>query len=263
VNPSVTCYPIPGKPKALRLCEAFAAGVHAGGGKAEICTEPPAKLQPGAAVFYGVRPAVAHLWEQAKREGRDWYYIDNAYFDVARERYFRVTKNALQCSGAGTVPVDMEWRFGALGLQVQPWRQFGGHIVICPQSDEFMKVVAGWTGGWLDQIRAELRTLTPRRLVVREKGKGRPLAADLIDAWALVTHSSAAANEAVLAGVPAFVTGRCATGPVSMNQGIRSFRRIEERPWGFDARRVWGEILARSQWTLDEITKGDAWKALQ
>lgn len=53
-------------------------------------------LAEGAAAFYGVRPAWRHLWEQARREGRTWYYLDNAWFDVARERYFRVGINAVQ-----------------------------------------------------------------------------------------------------------------------------------------------------------------------
>src|SRR5687767_11552190 len=36
---------------------------------------PPTQLEPRAAVFYGVRPAVAHLWAQAKRERPDWYVL--------------------------------------------------------------------------------------------------------------------------------------------------------------------------------------------
>jgi hypothetical protein len=122
VKHSVTCYPIPGKAKALRLCEAFAAGVRAAGGDAHVCTEPPRELADGAAVFYGVRPAVAHLWEQAKREARDWYYIDNSYFDAARERQFRVTKNAIQHTGRGASDGR---RFRALGIAIGPMRVGG------------------------------------------------------------------------------------------------------------------------------------------
>jgi hypothetical protein len=210
-------------------------------------------------VFYGVRPAVAHLWRQAKQQGRDWYYIDNAYLDAHRERCFRVTKNAVQVQGPFVLPVDHEWLSGT--IKVAPWRKRGDHIVVCPQSEEYMRVVAEWPGDWLAVVTQELRRLTARPLRIRKKGETRPLAEDLKDAWALVTHTSAAAIEAAIAGVPVFVTGPCAAACISMNQGLCSFKRIEERPAGPDIRATWLEGLVRLQWSVDEIRAGAAWRA--
>ena len=89
---SVTCYPQPGKYKARVICRAFAVG--AGG---VSLNNIPDALEPGAAMFYGVRPAWAHLWAEAKADGRDWYYADNGYFpmDVA---YFRIARNRVQAA---------------------------------------------------------------------------------------------------------------------------------------------------------------------
>ena len=70
---SVVGYPTPNKGKARALLNAFCGG--AGG---DVVTEIPKRLLPGAAAFYGVTEATVHLWKQAKAEGRDWYYIDNA-----------------------------------------------------------------------------------------------------------------------------------------------------------------------------------------
>lgn len=262
MRPSVNCYPIPGKGKASRLCEAFAAGAVRCGVRAYVWTAAPRTLDRGAAAFYGVKPVVAHLWHQAQREGRDWYYLDNSYFDADRERYFRVTKNAVQVSTAPWLGVGADDRPFP---RPAPWRQDGRHIIVCPQSDEFMRTVCGipdGAQGWVRRVTRELSQLTRRLLVVRWKTESRPFAVDLVDAWALVTHSSAAAVEAAMAGVPVFVTGACAASAVAMNPGTGTFSRVEERPAGFDARPAWAEGLKRSQWTLEQITRGDAWRSL-
>lgn len=247
--PSVTCYATPGKVKSLRLCEAFAAGIRAAGGHGELHVGPvPERLKPGAAAFYGVTPATVHLWQQAKTEGRDWYYIDNSYFDVSRGTYFRVTRNRLQHDGTGA---SYGRRRQALGVTVRPWREGRGkHAVICVQSDGFMKTVAGVDPAfWLRSAIEEARTMDlPVRLRSWEGNKiaqRRTLEADLKDAAVLITHSSAAAVEALLAGIQV----RCA--PVCAAYGVA--RRERE---------AWADVLADNQWTLAELQDGTAWRAL-
>ena len=71
---SVTCYPSPGKREGLKLCHAFAEGC---GGDLAL---PPARLREGAAAFYGMTDYLLPLWREARARGRDWYYMDNAYF---------------------------------------------------------------------------------------------------------------------------------------------------------------------------------------
>lgn len=236
---SVTCYPIPGKQKALRLCEAFAAGVRAAGGDAHVCTTPPLRLEAGAAVFYGVRPAVRHLWEQAKFERRDWFYIDNSYFDCVRERQFRVTRNALQHTGRGS---SDGCRFEALGLAIKPMRD-GANVLLCPQSHEFMELVAG-DPGWLQRVMRNLQDkYGDARVILRTKQEKRPLAEDLRRAGLLVTWSSAAAVEALLEGVRVMCAPECCATYA-------------------DDRAAWASVLADNQWTIDEVADGNAWRAL-
>lgn len=272
---SVACYPQPGKRKAIDLCEAFAAGVRACGGSATVYTQIPEQLAPGDAVFYGVRPAWAHLWEQAKAEKRDWYFIDNSYFDCVREKQFRVTLNAMQADGLnacweGRDTEEWKHRWKALGIQIRPWQSDSRfpvpdsrHVVVCPQSDEFMQVCAGWKGNWLEQALAVLKRHTSRKIVVREWSpkkleRSRTLAADLEGAHALVTHGSAAAIEALLAGVPVFCTGR---GPGRWYG--RSDLESIETPEYPEPREGLMKLLANNQWTLAEFADGTAWKALQ
>lgn len=244
--PSVTCYAQPNKPKSRLVLEAFAAGC---GGR--MASTSALVLEPGPAAFYGVRQGWNTLWLQAKADGRDWYYLDNAYFDDSRELRFRVGKNRVQQTEFP--PGD----YPPFHRPIAPWRTEGEHIVICPQSEEFMRVVCVWSKDWAEHVLHELRRHTTRPLMVRRKGDRRTLAEDLKGAWALVTHSSAAANEAIIAGIPVFVTGASsaavlAGGPLS----------AIESPLCPDGREQWAAALAAHQFTLDELREGKCWSLM-
>lgn len=198
------------------------------------------ELLPGAAVFYGVRPAWAHLWEQCKRERRDWFYGDNSYHDATRERHFRFTKNAIQHTGLGTSDGK---RFAALGITVKPMRSDGDRIVLCPQSPEFMQTVAG-DPGWEARVTKNLREIHGAdRLIVRRKGEKRPLRDDLARAALLATWSSCAAVTALLEGVRVLCAPQCCA----------TFA---------DDRLRWASVLADNEFSLEEMARGDAWRML-
>jgi len=252
-QPSVICYSQPDKAKSQRVLEAFAAGCGA-----RMASTEARELEPGPAAFYGVRPAWMHLWEQAKREGRHRWYLDNSYFDISRETYFRVTRNALQADGLNACwSGEGAARFKALGLPIRDWQRNGSHVVICPQSVEFMGGIGGFNGDWLALVTDELRKYTDRPFRIRKKGGCIPLIDDLRGAWALVTHMSCAAVEALLAGVPVFCTGRCS----AQWMGTSDLSRIES-PHYASGRQSWATVLAENQWTLAEMRDGTAWKAL-
>lgn len=224
--------------------------------------ETSGQLRPGPAAFFGVTEATLPLWRQVRAEGRDWYYLDNAYFDCARGTHFRATRNAFQASGAEAPDLA---RCAALDLAVQPWGRKGKHIVICPQSDWFLHGLHGWAGGaqgWLEAVLTTLKVHTARPIVVRHWKRDKAqaaadLAEDLRGAWALVTHMSAAANEALLAGIPVFTTGLCA----ATRMGLSELERIEQ-PRRPDGRQAWAAALAGRQWTEGELREGLAWRAL-
>lgn len=246
MNRSITCYAQRDKQKSQRVLEAFAAGC--GGRMAWADAE---FLEDGDVAFYGVRPAWSHLWRQAQIEQRTCWYLDNAFFDDDRETKFRVARN---------VPQRYEFPkrdYPPFHRPIQRWRDGGEHIVVCPQSSEFMLVVEKFSEQWTDWISRRLRMYTTRPLIVRKKGEKRPLAEDLKGAWALVTHTSAAANEALIAGIPAFTTGLCAASSMS-NHDLAAI----ERPKCPDGREQWAAAVAAHQWTLDEMRDGKCWRDL-
>lgn len=240
MNLSVTSYAQRDKPKSRRVLEAFAAGC--GGRMAWTDAE---FLEPGDVAFYGVRPAWSRLWRQALAERRTIYYLDNAFFDDTRETKFRVGCNVVQ------MYEFPKREYPKFRRPIMPWRDGGDHIVVCPQSDEFMMCVEGFSEKWEQWIARRLRMYTTRPLRVRKKGEKRPLADDLKNAWALVTHTSAAANEAIIAGIPAFTTGLCAATSMS-NHDLAAI----ERPKCPDGREQWAAAVAAHQWTLDELRQG-------
>lgn len=244
---SVTCYPQPGKTRSRDVLAAFAAGC---GGAVAV---EPYELKTGAAAFYGV-VGIEQLLYQARAAGRDWFYGDNAYFDNCRGTFFRFARNELQWARLATPDYD---RAKAAGVKVTPWAQGGAHIVVIEQSAHFLRL-CGAGEGWLQTQLNALRAITDREVRVRpwRRDKARAagtLAADLRGAWALVTHTSAAATEAILAGVPAFVTGACAALPMAAG----SLDDIE-RPARPDGREDWAAGLAAMQWTLEELRNGAA-----
>lgn len=251
---SVICYPHPGKAKALRILEAFAQGC-----KGTITLGQD--LLEGQAAFYGVVGLEA-LWDRVLNLKHPYYYIDNSYFDRWRGGYFRVGVDALQCDGSDVPDFD---RLQALQLNIKPWRKSGKHILIIAQSEHFMRHVARWPGGalaWQQHVLTELKRSTDRPMVFRhwvrdKKAASSGLAADLANAHAVVVHSSAAANEALLAGIPVFATGPCA----ALRMGLSQLERIEQ-PRMPDGRREWAAALAARQWTLEEFASGAAWKLI-
>lgn len=252
----VSCYPVPGKAKSLKICEAFAQGC---GG--EIVTD--GNLRDGPAVFAGVMDGNEQTWIQlrereANPETRQGYYqIDNAYFDSARETYFRATKDAIQHSGIGESDGS---RFAALGIDIKPWRLHGDVIIVCAQSQHWMRVIEQYAGEWALDVVYQLRRYTRKPIQIRPWQRNKAiqtasLPADLKTAHALVTWNSAAAVTALLAGVPVVCAGQGAASPLSGTiQQIDTPPMLDREPWA--------AVLADHQFTLDEMRSGMAWSVI-
>ncbi len=241
----VTCYPVHGKAKSLDICKAFAKGC---GGTWS------ASYVPGPAMFYGVDESNLAIWRKVRASGDDWYYVDNSYFDPTRGTYFRITKNRLQCHWAdgGTDEPDRA-RFDALDINLEPWQSnIDGRTIVCPQSDSFMRDIAGYKGNWLDDLLKKRKSY--KGILVRpwDRNKARAMASlqdDLRGAKALLTYSSAAAVTAVIAGIPAYSSGESAA--------------LHMLPF-YDAERLRAMlVMANGQFTLDEMRSGFAWERVR
>jgi hypothetical protein len=230
---------------------------------------------------------------------RAWYcdngYLRPSDRDAAKpsgryQGFYKVSLNGFQCSGemfpgaaanppaspgsppgdaAGLAraPINMaaaHERLRRLGVNPQP-RSAGSEILVCPPIPDYCRVMGFDGEAWLAGNLRTLRASTDRPVRVRYR-PGDPraarrtlLAEDLRTAFALVTHDSNVVVEAVLAGVPAFVTG---DSPAAV-LGNTDLAAIETPAWDPAANLDWLAVLAANQWTLGELRDGSCWKDLK
>lgn len=231
-------HPVAGKEKSRRICEAFIRGA-------------PRDAQ--GHVFWGVNETNVDAWLDVQRRGEDWYYGDNAYFDRTRGVRFRWAKNRVQIN-ARDLTSDGR-RFDQLELQIKPWRaNTSGFWLVIEQSESFMRCVArapDWLKDTVDELRETHRPVHVRRWDRSKLDAMRSLEADLFDAWTVVVHTSAAAVQAALAGVP--VIGHDMHALAGMVCSLDP---------EIDQRRRFMSVLADYEFDVREIEDGLAWRAL-
>jgi len=187
----------------------------------------------------------------ARKKGDDFVFCDHAYFN--RGNFFRVTKNAWQHSGYG------EPDYNRLEITEKPWSTDGSHVLVCPPDEVFADLMGFSAQRWLADTLDRLRKNTDRQIRIRDRSQaGRSkLKDDLKGAWCLVTYTSNAAVEALIEGIPAICTGDCASSRMSLRDPVNV-----EYPILPPNRREWLGVLAANQWTLHEIKRGFAWRAI-
>jgi hypothetical protein len=211
----------------------------------------------------GCTPLLSNLYTAWRARGRTFVYWDRGY---ARRvfatdlptgdsgGYYRWHVNAYQMRAVRKVSAD---RWGALRTPLWPWTRDGKHIVVAEPSLTYQRFHG--IEGWTERTLAELRTLTDRPIVIRDKEMqrfGRKLHEDLKGAHALVTHGSNAAVEAVIMGCPVFVHPDSAASLV----GRTDLKHIE-KPL-YPDREPWVRSLAYSQFNERELIDGTLWRLL-
>lgn len=217
-------------------------------------TDDP-ELFPGPVALFG-SPSRWPTLRAAQAAGRDWYYGDHAY--LGKGKYYRITKNAYQHDGRGSATTT---RFKMFRRYVQPWKTNGTHIVVCPNSAVHFALHGLDVNVWLAETIATIKQHSDRPIIVRWKVDRaiQPIERDLEHAWAVVVFSSAASLDALIAGVPIFTTAPWAA---SYRMGLSDLTQIEA-PLYPGGREGFLSNLVSNQWTLQEILRGDAWRALQ
>jgi hypothetical protein len=226
-----------------RWVEAFAAG-------ARCKTQILGPLAPGDVALFG-HPDLEPLLNEAKDQGRNWYYGDHGFF--GRGQFYRCAKNVYQFDGLSGD--DDPARFRKFGIAVEDWRRTGSHILLCPNSASFLHRFGA--PRWIEDTLTEIRKHTDRHIRIRWKDDKRPFKNDLTDCWAVVTFTSNAGVEAALAGIPVLATRPCA----ALSMGSADISKIEQ-PVMPDGREQWAARLANHQWTLREMANGDLWRVL-
>lgn len=222
---------------------------------------------PGPVALWGEHKLYKQL-HRAIAAGQTWYYGDHAYF--GRGKFFRITKNALQVSGAFfDGGPDAERHLARLKevaaitpIRIGEQKPRGDFIMVCPPSEALAERSGFLKDDWTRRITNRLKGLTKKPLVIRDKPKVNhtplPLLQALVGCDMVVTYTSNAAVEAVVDGYPAICTG-----PNPANVFTNSFEKLD-KPFvaPVDSRMAWAGMMCANQWTLEEIAAGKAWEAL-
>lgn len=266
LDPAKVAFFVPAELKKfkLELFNRIAAKIERAGGRVirgdwQALDRLPADVAPIVGCSPYLRPLIAG-WRVS---GRPWIYWDRGYCrrifatDLPtgdNGGYYRWHLGSFQLQAIAERPDD-RWR--ALRTPFAPWRAVGRHIVVAEPSPTYERFhgIEGWTARTV----AELKTLTDRPIVVRDKEMqrfGRKLHQDLAGAHALVTHGSNAAVEAAIMGCPVFVHPDSAAALV----GLTDLADIET-PVTPD-REPWLRALAYSQFNETELVDGTLWRLL-
>lgn len=235
-----------GSPIRLPIVQALATGA---GVNAFIPNASPS-YQGGDSIVWGLIRGAHEIMQQTRQNGFDYFQIDNAYF--GRNRYFRVTQNALQLTHMPKAVLDDRYKsiFNMLGKSLLPWRtQRNGPIVICPSSEFLYRFYGTTLEAWIQSVSLEIKKYTDRQIVVRYKDLMPKDDIDeaIQDAWCVVTHVSAAALDALRLGVPVITTGECAASPLATPLSEINNPRLSE------GREMLFSLLANCQFTFEEM----------
>lgn len=211
-----------------------------------------------AFAIYGQTWGAERVIPPALKTARPFWQIDNGFWKPGRGRpdgYYRFCYRGLSpvFLPNASVPRARNIRTPAMA----PWRKNGTHVLLAMPGGDFGTAIGLSMNAWEQTIRARVREYTDRPIVVRDRGTKTTLDAHLADCWALVTHSSNVAVEAVHAGVPVFVEPTSAAVPV----GNLDLAMIEQ-PAMPDCRDGWWASLMSQQFTPAEMASGLAYKTL-
>lgn len=236
--------------------DAFEAGLKANGFKLVNRLDDPG---PGDALLTWNLTGLDRLASLFKQRGGKVIVAENAYLSPAGVPQMYALSEGGH-NGAGRIPfVAEESRWRALGVELKPWRRDGKHILVAAQRGIGAKDMAS-PHGWHQRFAEKLQRATKRHVRIRahpgHAGKGRSLAEDLRDAWAVVIWNSSVGVHALAAGIPVFYAAPhwiCSRAAVPLTAGAD----IERPNLSYLDREEAMKRMAHGQFHYQEIATGE------
>lgn len=282
------------KPREIMLANALERGVRTHGDDFELrrsgdygeTDDGDYRKFPGptddtdVAVFFGVKGHSRAIYEDHRAMGKATIYLDKGYTrdkgGDGHTKYTRASVNAPSPVAYMMREKKSSRRFERLGVQLKSRQNHSGHVLFCGSSAKyhFFHRLDEPTAFARKLVRT-LRGLTERHVIYRPKPSWRGAVAvpgtsmsrgdssiqdALKSCHVLITHGSAAAMDAILAGVPALVLGDAIARPIAETD----IANVEKPFWPNDKKRLrWAAAMAHCQWTKAELESGEAWEELR
>lgn len=272
---SVAVYVLSGHTRSMRCGAAMREGIKRLGDLPFTLIETEHRgAEHDVAVFYGYTRSLQKVMEDYRAAGRPVVYIDLGYWGrVKNDGHHKVVVNGRHPTDYFQKRKHDDKRAKALGIEVQPWRKQGDHILLAGMGAKASVIAEHMVFESFERAAiAQLRQHTARPIFYRPKPSCResgeidgtvfspptqPLTDVLRNCHAVVTHHSNVAVEALVAGVPAFCMHGVAA-PLSM----QDYSQIE-RPLFPEGREQWVNDVAYTQWTWSEMAAGLPWRHLK
>jgi hypothetical protein len=272
----VVIYQIPGHPRSRSVCSAMLEGINNFGDRAILKSSLQyRRCEASVAVFYGLAGPLASALNDYPEAGKTAVYIDLGYWGRKEGGRFsgfhKVSVNGRHPTSYFRRRPHDHSRAVIFELEAQPWRH-GSKIVVAGMGPKGARAEGFGPLEWERQVAKEIRQYSDRPIIYRPKpnwkdpsrivgtslGDARvPLEAALTDAHAIVSHHSNANVEALVMGVPSFTWAGVAE-PLSHTD----FALIERPRYPTD-RREWLDAIAWTQFSVEEMREGVAWRHLK
>lgn len=222
------------------------------------------------------------IWEHFRKKNKPIIVLEVGALD--RGNLWKVGLNGINGSGYFGPIGNNDNRRQKLNINLKSWKQ-GEKIIICGQHPKSQQ----WEGmpsiqDWLSYVVRSIREYTDREILIRPHPRA-PITYNgfdsfvgthypnkitgtydsfdfnkaINDAWAIVNWNSNPATVAALNGIPVFVGHTSYAAPVgnlfSMSIDKKIWSNIEN-PLMPD-REQWTNDLAYTEWTLEELSKGE------
>ena len=222
------------------------------------------------------------IWNEFRAKGKPVIVLEVG--GLRRNKSFKIGINGINRDADFANQVFDNKRWPLFEHELRPWNPTGDIIVICGQHDSSEQ----WKGlpkmsRWIEHQIIEIRKYTTRPILVRPHPRNNirfnesdfqnvkvrqpkrdyrtyddtDFKATLNRTWAVVNHSSNPAMEAVIQGIPVFVSES------SLCHDVGNIKLADINTPAMPRRQSWAEKLAYTEWFEDEIEKGLPWARIK
>jgi hypothetical protein len=222
------------------------------------------------------------IWDRYRSQGKPVIVLEVG--GLRRNKSFKIGINGINRDADFANQEFDDQRWPLFGHELRPWNPTGELIVICGQHDTSEQ----WKGmprmsTWIEQQINEIRKYTQRPVLVRPHPRNQinfdetkfknvkirmpkrdfrtyddtDFKATLGRTWAVINHSSNPAMEAVIQGIPVFVSES------SLCHEVGNTHLHEINKPAMPNRFTWANQLAYTEWFEDEIEQGLPWTRIK
>lgn len=240
---------------------------------------PGQHLNAEIAVFYGLEGKIPEIMADFSLR-RAAVYIDLGYWGRREggrwSGFHKIVVNARHPTAYYRNPQHSPDRFEKFGVSIKPFLRAAkptpAPILLAGMGDKGALAEGFQPEEWERWAIAEIRKHTDRAIRYRPKPSWKearpihgtehshrdtPIEKELEHCWAVVTHHSNVAVDAILAGVPAFCWGG-----VGREKSLQDLAAIED-PLASTNRYEWAADIAYTQWSIAEMRTGAPWRHLR